>query len=551
MELVASTYVGGGRGDYLDDIALDRAGDVYVAGSTNSSDFPVANPLQSTWTEGPLFHDAGRAIFARDFVVAKLDATLSTLEFSTYFGGSGHDGGASLAVDSSGTIHVAGSSSGRVLNIDRQIISTADFPVLNAQQPEFGGGDFGHFLDTPNLETDAVFFALVQRGTLAGRGFSTTQGREFNNIVAGFTSQRHDASPGDFTATIDWGDGTHSTGNVRRRDSVGSVFLVEGLHAYDTPGAYPVVVHVEDHKQAILSPITNIDISHFEQSQTSGSIAVDLTHPNQLFAAMTDEQGEARAATGTDGGIVVATSTDAGATWAPRLVGSAADKELPSAKRSPDVLFDKFGNLFLAYEGAEGNNIVVAWSTDGGKTFDANNVRELVPAGSVGGAGTSVVGSPKLAFSDMNSEIWVTFEDVINDRILVAAAGVGGLDDVGAFNLRPINGSAGGFFSDIAVGPDGSVAVAWQTAPASGAAKILASVDPDGTGPGVFSAPTVVTTSSTNGALVVACTTGAYTLGGDVGLGQQRWPAQPDVCMPPSWTWPRTWRKAPTRQRSL
>ena len=527
MELVASTFLGGsidrrntaygGNGqDVLSDIALDQAGHVYVVGETNSLDFPVANPLLSTYTPGPNLTNHVPPFY--DFVIAKLDASLSALEFSTYFGGSGQDSaayavdpffsgtwaGPRLAVDSAGTMHVAGTSKGDVRDVfNGNVVATDDFPVLNAAQPNFGGGYTSNYSWEGGGASDAVVVSINQRGTLAGRGFSTTQGREFNNIVAEFTSFRQDASPSDFTATIDWGDGTTSNGNVRRRDAAGSVFLVEGIHAYSTAGAFPVVVHVEDHSQADLSPISNIDVSRFEQSQTGGSIAVDLTHPNQLFAAMTDEQGELRAATGTDGGILVATSNDAGATWSPRVVGSATNNELPAAKRNPDVLFDKFGNLFLAYEGSDGNNIVVAWSTDGGKTFDADNVQELTPEGTTAGNGMSFVGSPKLAFNEFNNEIWVTFDDVVNDRILVAAAGVGGVDDVGTFNLKPLAGSAGGHFSDIAAGPDGSVAVVWQTAPASGVAKILSSVDPDGTGPGVFSAPNVVATSSTNGDLAV------------------------------------------------
>ncbi|MCU0961267.1 MAG: NF038129 family PEP-CTERM protein, partial [Pirellulaceae bacterium] len=527
MELVASTFLGGsidrrtavsgGYGqDLLSDIALDQVGHVYVVGETNALDFPVANPLLPAYTPGPSLSTYSPPFY--DFVIAKLDAHLSTLEFSTYFGGSGQDSeafsvdpfftwnrtGPRLSVDPNGTLHVAGTSKGDVREYGSGTpVSTDDFPRWNAAQPDFGGGHPTSFFWDGAGASDAVVLAIHQRGTLAGRGFSTTQGREFNHIVAGFTSFRQDASPGDFTATIDWGDGTTSNGHVRRRDSTSFVFLVEGVHAYGAPGVYPVVVHVEDHASDGQSPISNIDISHWEDGQTGGSIAVDLAHPNRLFAAMTDQQGAARAASSQDGGMLVATSLDAGATWSPRMVGDATDTKLPPAKQNPDVLFDKFGNLFLAYEGSDGNNIVVAWSTDGGRSFDAEHVHELVPEGTVAGPGVSSVGSPKLAFSEFNNEVWVTFEDVVSDRILVAVAGVGGLGEVGSFHTQPVTGSTGGLFSDIAVGPDGSVAVAWQTAPASGSASILSSVDPDGTGPRAFSTPTTVATSSTTGELAV------------------------------------------------
>ena len=82
--------LGGNGEDALSDIALDQAGNVYVVGETNSLDFPVANPLRSTYTPGPNSHRRTH-LPLYDFVIAKFDASLSTLEFSTYFGGSGHD----------------------------------------------------------------------------------------------------------------------------------------------------------------------------------------------------------------------------------------------------------------------------------------------------------------------------------------------------------------------------------------------------------------------------------------------------------------------------
>src|SRR5207244_122992 len=46
--LVYSTYLGGGGDDFGFGLALDGAGDAYVAGLTWSTSFPTRNPIQAT-----------------------------------------------------------------------------------------------------------------------------------------------------------------------------------------------------------------------------------------------------------------------------------------------------------------------------------------------------------------------------------------------------------------------------------------------------------------------------------------------------------------------
>src|SRR5207253_1869369 len=50
--LVYSTYLGGTKGDGGNGIAADLAGNAYVAGTTDSSDFPVANAYQTSFGGG-------------------------------------------------------------------------------------------------------------------------------------------------------------------------------------------------------------------------------------------------------------------------------------------------------------------------------------------------------------------------------------------------------------------------------------------------------------------------------------------------------------------
>ena len=94
--LVYSTLLGGQGGDYGAGVTVDAAGHAVLTGTTASEDFPTVNPIQAA--------NAGGG----DAFVAELDPAGSGLVFSTYLGGSSWDWGASLAVDTSSNIYIAG-----------------------------------------------------------------------------------------------------------------------------------------------------------------------------------------------------------------------------------------------------------------------------------------------------------------------------------------------------------------------------------------------------------------------------------------------------------
>jgi hypothetical protein len=85
---------------------------------------------------------------AADIFVSKFDSSLESLEFSTYLGGGGNDVGPQIALDNSGTIHLAGTTMGFPIGLTNnglyfQASGVADdFPTLHAAQAQFGGGFF-------------------------------------------------------------------------------------------------------------------------------------------------------------------------------------------------------------------------------------------------------------------------------------------------------------------------------------------------------------------------------------------------------------------------
>jgi hypothetical protein len=100
--LVYSTYLGGSSPDFLSGLAIDAAGNCYVTGSTQSSDFPT--------TPGAFSTTKGSGGFANSGFVTKLNATGTSLVYSTFLGGSYNDSAAGIAVDPAGSAYVAGTS---------------------------------------------------------------------------------------------------------------------------------------------------------------------------------------------------------------------------------------------------------------------------------------------------------------------------------------------------------------------------------------------------------------------------------------------------------
>src|SRR5207245_4882430 len=95
-----STYLGGnGVFDIGRGIAVDSAGNAYVTGDTDSTNFPTTVGAFQTGIAGGGY----------DAFVTKLNAFGSApLIYSTYLGGDGFDVGHGIAVDAVGNAYVAG-----------------------------------------------------------------------------------------------------------------------------------------------------------------------------------------------------------------------------------------------------------------------------------------------------------------------------------------------------------------------------------------------------------------------------------------------------------
>ncbi len=171
-----STYLGGSGSDRGNDIAVDSAGNAYVTGDTNSTNFPKANPIQAAFGGG-----------GSDAFVTKLNATASALVYSTYLGGSGDDRGHGIALDSSGRAYLTG------------ITSSPDFPTASPIQAAFGGGSSDAFVTKLNATGSALVFSTYLGGSGTDQGNGIAVGSSGEAYVTGITfSSNFPTTPGSF-----------------------------------------------------------------------------------------------------------------------------------------------------------------------------------------------------------------------------------------------------------------------------------------------------------------------------------------------------------------
>jgi hypothetical protein len=174
--LVYSTYLGGASADWArGGIAVDAGGNVYIAGYTESPDFPIQNAFQSA-LHG--FNDA---------FVTKLNAAGNGLVYSTYLGGGGSDWSpywsiyeVAIAVDTGGNAYITGST------------ESADFPTQNAFQSSLRGNEDA-FVTKLNAAGNGLVYSTYLGGMGEDGGSSIAVDAGGNAHVTGYTTS--DAFP--------------------------------------------------------------------------------------------------------------------------------------------------------------------------------------------------------------------------------------------------------------------------------------------------------------------------------------------------------------------
>ena len=155
-----STFLGGSDVDVSVGMGIDSSGNVYVGGSTLSTNFPVVNAIQATY---------GGAV---DAIAARINSSGTAIDWATYIGGSSEDQAFGVAVDGSGNLYIDG------------FTDSSGFPGTSgsAIQSTYGGGYDAWLTKISNTASPSLTSINPTSGvpgtqvTLTGTGFGAVRG---------------------------------------------------------------------------------------------------------------------------------------------------------------------------------------------------------------------------------------------------------------------------------------------------------------------------------------------------------------------------------------
>lgn len=161
--IIYSTFIGGSEDDEGNDIAVTSDGKATIAGVSDSSNFPTANAPQSN----------NRGV--DDAFILQLNSSGNGLVFSTYLGGGGMDEADSIALDNQGNVYVTGYT------------ASANFPTHQAWDSTFNGATDA-FVTKLNPSGTAWVYSTFLGGSSTDSGASIAVDSAGSAYVAGETN---------------------------------------------------------------------------------------------------------------------------------------------------------------------------------------------------------------------------------------------------------------------------------------------------------------------------------------------------------------------------
>jgi hypothetical protein len=206
-DLLYGTFLGGNSHDYGHGIAVDRMGNAYVTGSTESPNFPTTPGAFDPTSEG----------YADAFVV-KLNPAGSGLAYATFLGGISWDSIYAIDVDGAGSAYVTG------------LTQSSNFPATpDAFDTSHNGGTYDTFVAKLNPAGSELAYATFLGGSGLDYGYGIAVDEAGSAYVTGETrSSNFPTTSGAFDTSFGGGDcGPYLCGDafVVKLNSTGSSLI--------------------------------------------------------------------------------------------------------------------------------------------------------------------------------------------------------------------------------------------------------------------------------------------------------------------------------------
>ena len=163
--LVYVTYLGGSGTDTpapFGGIAVDGAGNAYVAGTTTSTDFPTTTTAYQTAPAS-----TGQHVFVTELNSGPTPPAASQLVYSSYLSGNGNDVASGMTIDAAADIYVTGTTSSTNTSGFTVQFPASSLPAAQAYQPAPKGGPLQFFVtkvSTTSVGAGSIFYSTYFGG---------------------------------------------------------------------------------------------------------------------------------------------------------------------------------------------------------------------------------------------------------------------------------------------------------------------------------------------------------------------------------------------------
>ncbi|HWP92991.1 MAG TPA: SBBP repeat-containing protein [Thermodesulfobacteriota bacterium] len=377
--IIAATFLGGSSDEVIFAVALDDTGNIYVAGQTDSSDFPGIN--------------AGSAdsIFeSREAFISKLDPDLSEIISATFLGGSnGIEGASAISPDGMGNVYVAG------------FTNSSDFPGIDDESAddEFGGAteafvakldsDLSEILSATFLggsggnggETDDVANALVLDGMSNIYVAGQTESSDFPGVNTGsadsaFTGDREafvaklDSDLGMVLAATFLGGTDEDLESVTSiaLDDTGNVYVAGNTNSSDFPGIDEESADsIREDSEAFvakLDPNLSQGVANADLSVTKSDSPDPVTQGNDLIYTITVTNNGPDTATD----VILIDTLPSGVTVVSASAGCTEDNSTITCRLTPQMAKDDSATVTIVVTPIDAGEITNTASVTGNES---------------------------------------------------------------------------------------------------------------------------------------------------------------------------------------